>query len=314
MTGSGTQADPYKIYNVTDLQNMELDLTAYYELANDIDAAVTVGWNGGAGFVPIGQWADFTGQLDGKGYAVDQLFISRIGSWAQGLITMNSGIVKNLGMTNCNITGKEAGSICCENHAGGIITKCYSTGTVSGRIAGGFVGENQGTVTQCCTTCAVTATNATGNGWAGGFTTWNTGTIRDCYARGALTDNASGVCYLAGFVEDNDGGTVEDCYSTGAVPDTDYEAGFGFGDAATNCFWDTEASGLATSDIGTGKTTAQMKTKATFTDASWDFTTVWGIYGHCNNGYPCLQQVTSDCSPKAMAGLNPALLELLVGV
>jgi hypothetical protein len=55
MTGSGTEGDPYVIYNVTDLQNMQNDLDAYYELANDIDASATSGWNGGSGFVPLGR-------------------------------------------------------------------------------------------------------------------------------------------------------------------------------------------------------------------------------------------------------------------
>jgi hypothetical protein len=54
MTGSGTPGDPYMIYDVDDLQDMEDDLDAYYELANDINAGATAGWNGGKGFAPIG--------------------------------------------------------------------------------------------------------------------------------------------------------------------------------------------------------------------------------------------------------------------
>jgi len=70
MTGSGTQADPYIIYAVNDRQDIELDLTSYYELANDIDASDTVTWNGGEGFVPI---TSFEGQLDGKGHKIVNL-------------------------------------------------------------------------------------------------------------------------------------------------------------------------------------------------------------------------------------------------
>ncbi|MBA7633357.1 hypothetical protein ES703_40923 [subsurface metagenome] len=53
MTGSGTAAAPYKIYNVTDLQAIGDNLAAYYELANDIDASATSGWNGGAGSLEV---------------------------------------------------------------------------------------------------------------------------------------------------------------------------------------------------------------------------------------------------------------------
>ena len=43
-------------------------------------------------------------------------------------------------------------------------------------------------------------------------------------------------------------------------------------------FWDIESSGKTISDGGTGKTTAEMQTMSTFTDAGWDFTTpVWTI-------------------------------------
>ncbi|MBA7667142.1 hypothetical protein ES703_75227 [subsurface metagenome] len=54
MTGSGTLLDPYVIYDVNDLQAMENDLAAYYELGQDIDASATLGW-GGLGFNPVGE-------------------------------------------------------------------------------------------------------------------------------------------------------------------------------------------------------------------------------------------------------------------
>ena len=72
---------------------------------------------------------------------------------------------------------------------------------------------------------------------------------------------------------------------------------------AVDLFWDTETSGISESDIGTGKTTAEMKDIATFTDtatdglgSAWDFTgtqnddagtdDIWAIDGTTNDGYP----------------------------
>ena len=41
-----------------------------------------------------------------------------------------------------------------------------------------------------------------------------------------------------------------------------------------NCFWDTQTSGIISSEGGTGKTTLEMQTQSTF--AGWDFSTpVW---------------------------------------
>ncbi|MGB6872666.1 MAG: hypothetical protein WBE46_00750, partial [Dehalococcoidia bacterium] len=37
----------------------------------------------------------------------------------------------------------------------------------------------------------------------------------------------------------------------------------------TNSFWDTQTSGQATSDGGTGKNTTEMKNIATFSGAGW---------------------------------------------
>ena len=56
MTGSGAIEDPYIIYDVGDLQAMEDHLDAYYELANNVDASGTAGWNAGLGFMPIGYY------------------------------------------------------------------------------------------------------------------------------------------------------------------------------------------------------------------------------------------------------------------
>jgi hypothetical protein len=42
----------------------------------------------------------------------------------------------------------------------------------------------------------------------------------------------------------------------------------------SNSFWDTETSGQAISDGGTGKSTAEMKSIVTFTGAGWDIIAV----------------------------------------
>ena len=51
-------------------------------------------------------------------------------------------------------------------------------------------------------------------------------------------------------------------------------------------FWDIETSGQTTSAGGTGKTTAEMQTESTFTDAGWDFVSIWWIFEGA--GYPKL--------------------------
>jgi hypothetical protein len=50
--------------------------------------------------------------------------------------------------------------------------------------------------------------------------------------------------------------------------------GFNNGGTVSNSFWDTLTSRQTTSAGGTGKTTAEMKSIATFSGASWNITAV----------------------------------------
>ena len=70
------------------------------------------------------------------------------------------------------------------------------------------------------------------------------------------------------------------------------------GSTITDSFYDATTSGQSDTGKGTGKTTAEMKTLATFTDTattglstSWDFDTIWNIdnTSTINNGYPYLR-------------------------
>jgi hypothetical protein len=67
----------------------------------------------------------------------------------------------------------------------------------------------------------------------------------------------------------------------------------------SNSFWDVNTSGLSSSAGGVGKTTKEMRTKSTFTDAGWNFTDVWFIVE--NVTYPALRWQEVD-GPTADAG------------
>jgi len=324
MTGTGTATDPYIISTLADLQAMEDDLTAYYELGGNIDASGSTAYDGGAGFVPIGQAGYFTGQLDGKGYTISDLFINRADNYQALFYNIDTGaVIQNVKMTLVDITGTGGAAIgaLVGYMLAGTVTSCSSTGTTDGDdMVGGLIGEIvTGVVSKSWSSCVATATDdyaggfagyiiggaiskcyATGNvvaadDYAGGFVGGiqaGAATIDDCYARGNATASGATAYGVGGFVGYNGGAVIDDCYSTGIATGTAaYTGGFcGVnGDTITNCFWDTETSGNATSDGGTGKTTAQMKTQATFTDAGWDFTTpIWYITSGVNSGYPSL--------------------------
>jgi hypothetical protein len=123
--GSGTEADPYQITNVQQLQEMNDDLSAHYILMNDIDASETrewkeeSEWNEGEGFVPIGifEWGEpslaFTGTLDGQGYKISDLYINRPDEEYVAIFrcVADNGVIKNVIIDNANIIGSENAGI-----------------------------------------------------------------------------------------------------------------------------------------------------------------------------------------------------------
>lgn len=189
------------------------------------------------------------------------------------------------------------------------ITRSYASGKVTGvNEAGGLAGliENSSSVSQSFATGNV---EGSGN-HAGGLVGFMNGgaSVSNSYARGSVSgaDNSGGAI---GYINS---GTVHNIYSTGAVDagPSHQQGGLvahdGSGNSGDGLFWDTQTSGRSTSSLGTGKTTAQMKTRATYTSLStpglgstaWDFKgnygaddgtdEIWNFSASLNNGYPCL--------------------------
>jgi len=232
------------ITNVTELQAMENDLAGSYYLANDIDASATTGWNAGAGFIPIGNRINkFSGIFDGDEHTITSLFIDSSSGDRVGLFGYIgvAAEVKNIGLINADITSSNEDGGILAGRSDGTITNAYTTGFITAvGQAGGLLGYNAGIITDGFSTGAVI-----GTGTAGGAFGVNVGIATNIYSIGTTGASVTGGLAAQG------GGTYNDC------------------------FWDTETSGSATSDGGTGKTTAQMYQEATFTN--WDFTTIWSI-------------------------------------
>ena len=198
-------------------------------------------------------------------------------------------------------------------HNGYTITGCYATGNVTGYEAvGGFAGVNAGTIKRSFARGDAEGPEPNAAWGAGGFVGYNFepdgqgGAIENCYARGS----ANGDWGIGGFAGSNGNvnpldetpppltpGNIDKGYSTGAPTGNTAVGGFcgSNGGTISNSFWDTETSGTGTSDGGTGKTTAEMKTQTTFTDAGWDFEAIWAIVPTCNDSYPCLLGITPSC-------------------
>ena len=230
----------------------------------------------------------------GKVAGVGAESVNVTGTWCVGgLVGWNRGIVGNSHSTG-GVTGNEdVGGLVGSNW--GTVSDSYSSGYVSGdEMVGGLVGQNYGPVSNSYFIGSVTgyedvgglaglnwatvgncyATgNVNGDSGVGGLAGSNyEGTVRDSYSSG----DVNGDEYVGGLLGSNHG-TVRNSYSNGSVTGYDYVGGLvgsNYEGNVRKSFWDTETSGQDTSDGGTGRTTAQMKSRTTFSAAAWDIIAV----------------------------------------
>lgn len=239
------QADPglphtLPISDVDDLQAMNNNKAGNYYLTGNINASETSGWNGGAGFVPIGNNVNpFTGTLDGCGFTITGLFINRISTSGVGLFGVLGGSAKiaNVNMTNCDITGEYytgalVGSTGDASSVAILIQNCHAAGAVScpKNYVGGLVGmagaaEDYKAITiyDCSSSCTVT-------GWSGYDVGGFAGALdecvaQNCYATGDV-DGGESSDYAGGFTGSiYKNVTVSYCYATGNVYNCRNEVG-----------------------------------------------------------------------------------------
>lgn len=238
-----------------------------------------------------------------------------VGNTVSGDISGNNSTIGGLygSVYNPRITGSTVtGDITSNGNAqvggaigyGGKITmdKSSATGNVSGvdGSVGGLVGyvDSDSQISESFATGDVVGGQYTG-GLAGSLL----GTVTDTYARGSVdgSDQSGG---LIGYCE----GTIQKSYATGVVSNNSSNVGGLVGGendcAAEDSFWDIESSMQPTSLFGTGKTTEQMKIKATFTDTAnstgltdaWNFNSTWNMVLTANDGYPCLTWTGGACT------------------
>jgi hypothetical protein len=179
------------ITNATELQNMSSDLDADYYLANDIDCTNTSNWNGGKGFIPIGNKSNiFNGTFDGRSYKIINLYFN-VSDYFCGLFGYTNTTVKISNVTLVNFTIISGADYC-----------------------GGLVGFNQGTIINCHANGSVE-----GSSYIGGLIGQDFGgSILNCSSSGYLigfTDYCGG---LAGYLEDS---FVNNCISSSTVNGTE---------------------------------------------------------------------------------------------
>lgn len=299
--GTGEPDNPFLISTADELNSIGHNprlMRAHFKLIDDIDLS-------GIDFYIIGSdLYPFRGLLNGHGKKISNFTYTSIEQDLVGLFSYIEGAtIKNLGLINPDVdagmgisigslAGRiksgfvnacyvEGGRVSGNELVGGLagsdqyatLTNCF-TGkmSISGTedYIGGLIGGNLGWITECYSSgCAVSGQVA-----IGGLVGANGGGIYDCYATDSVIQaryQVGGLVGLQGFISY---GTIDNCYSTCNVLGLQYAGGLvgenEFG-TITSSFWNTQTSGQAISDGGTGKTTAEMQIESTFLESGWDF-------------------------------------------
>ncbi|WP_394493584.1 PKD domain-containing protein [Shewanella sp. ENK2] len=294
------------------------ELTTNLDFDENDDGVKNDTYNTGEGWTPIGTLAaPFTGTFNGNHFTIANLYINNTSLTGDDDSLGLFGHAENTTIENLHVNGQVTAS---GYYVAGLVGYIYGsspsvmanisfTGTVqsnqSGAYAGGIAARvSQATVKQCLATVDVT-----GQGDAGAFAgELVNGSVENCLVNGSvITSGTVGGGFIGNLssadvtnvashakAEANNavGGligsvassssTITNSFSTGSAKQAFNKGGL-TGSAlgtVTDSYWDTQASGNATSGSGTGYTTTELQAPVTnagiyanWDEAYWDFGT-----------------------------------------
>ena len=238
--GDGSLASPYQISDVYGLQGMGSSsqyLASAWTLMNDIDASTTANWNlnGGVaeGFKPIGNsGVNFTGALDGRGFAIKDLKVNTVSQDAGLFGRVSGATISNVALSNASVASQHdqgyVGALAGQAQ-GSTISGVSSSGSVTSyNLAGGLLGFMSGgsRLQRSSSSSKVTASYQKADGnisaqlvhMAGGLVgSMNGSTIEGSWASGDVVANGLLEARAGGLV----GGGVMNSTISGSYSDSD---------------------------------------------------------------------------------------------
>ena len=221
-----------------------------YELMDNLDFATAT--------TSLRTWArpnyDYRGILEGNGYTISNLRVTVLGSIGLFSTLDTSGVIRNVGLVNPTITGRQTTGGLAGVNSGTIVASYVSGGAISANgVAnmGGLVGHNGGAIIASYSTASVSTGGYSGD--FGGLVGRNQSSITASYAVGAVTGT--------GAFTDIGGLAGDASHASSAI--TDSYCGDAAGQA--NCIGNPASSA--------GRyTAAQLQTPTTYTGiyANWN--------------------------------------------
>lgn len=265
--GKGTEAEPYQVYNASDLTGVYRK--GYFKLMNDIDLTSYINqFSPTEGWESIGREGSETIHFDGDGHKITGLWCNSTRDNTGLFSCFANGTIKNLTVETAKgkqVKGGANTGILIGKMINGTIENCRVSGAVAdgtpvgglvglfdgGKISlsqanvtinttnetsyvGGLVGEiTGGEIDQCVTQGTITATG--NESYVGGLVGKNSATVTNCYSNAKIMSSYN----AAGLVAYNYS-VVDKCYATGDLFTNNYAAGvIGYNDGenavVSNC-------------------------------------------------------------------------------
>jgi hypothetical protein len=219
----GSPEKPFKVYDVGTLRRVGTEQTGGWSLVvcyeQIADIVLPPAAAGESNWKAIGSYSDsaansFRGTYDGGGHIIFNLTINTNTDY-QGMFGYigNAATVKNVGVVNGSVTGRNNTGGMAGLNNGGILQNCYFTGSVTGSSdTGGLAGGNLGTIQNCYSAGSV---GAGISGTAGGIVgyNYNSGSVRNCAALNPGITVSYGSSTDIGRVAGENSGTLANNYA-----------------------------------------------------------------------------------------------------
>lgn len=235
--GSGTEADPWRIYTADDIQGVYK--AGYYKQMNDIDLTSWINTNSKtAGWVPVGYNGSGAIVYDGDNHTISGLWTNTSSDNVGLFSSIANGTIKNLTVVAStkqvkggNYTGivigrldqgnldhvTAKGNVRGANYLGGIagytsntpLTNLHYEGTAtgSGTYIGGITAQSTAAIQNCDVSAAIVSTGS--NAYAGGLVGHQAGQATACHAYGSIS--MSGSSSIGGGLFGYSGGVITKC-------------------------------------------------------------------------------------------------------
>lgn len=317
------------VNNANQLQAMNTNPAGSYALGATFNASLTSTWNpdglgGYFGFTPIGSsLTPFTGQFDGQGRTINGLYINRSGESYVGLFGFtNASTIKNVWLTNVNISGGSYVGGLVGWHQGTIVGGHNDTGIVvgaaNGNSVGGLVGINYN-FSSIDNSSAGSTVNGT-NGVGGLVGTSQRSNISNCSASGNVTGTHF---YAGGLVGDSYDSFIGTSIASGNVIGVSYVGGLLGRNGYSSNVSNSSAIGIVTGtqDVGglvgfnafsidsshaTGNVSGTFNVGGLLGNNEWVSGTIFNVYtvGAISNSYASTGTVTGVTNVGGLVGRN----------